>query len=156
MRSFSDPRHVSRILCVMFLYQNFYANLGYEEFTFPEILQVLEQTSSTQNINYSKKLVEKFLDGLKDKNDRLDSYIDTYSSPVKSKDLDPLSLVVLRLAIYEGFDARITPPKVAVDEAIELLRDFGADIYTKKVAGILGKIYEMVQVVGKNESNKLE
>lgn len=140
----------------MFLYQTFYVDCGYNEFTFSEILQILEKSSSTQNISYSKKLAEKILNGLKDQNDRLDVYIDTYSSPVKSKDLDPLSLVVLRLAIYEGFDACITPPKVAVDEAIELLRDFGADIYTKKVAGILGKIYEKLQSVSKNDSNKLE
>jgi N utilization substance protein B len=46
------------------------------------------------------------------------------------------------MAIYEGFIGKITPPKVAIDEAIEVAKDFGGEINSKFVNGVLGAIYE--------------
>jgi transcription termination factor NusB len=50
----------------------------------------------------------------------------------------------LRIAVYEGFLSRLVPPKVAVDEAIELTRDFGMEYSVDKIAGILGNIYNCI------------
>jgi transcription antitermination protein NusB len=38
--------------------------------------------------------------------------------------------------------AKITPPKVAIDEAIELAKEFGGEASSKFVNGVLGAIYE--------------
>ena len=43
---------------------------------------------------------------------------------------------------YEGFVDKITPPKVAIDEAIEIAKEFGGDTSSKFVNGVLGAIYE--------------
>jgi N utilization substance protein B len=48
----------------------------------------------------------------------------------------------LRIAIYEGFIAQKTPPKVAIDEAIELAKEFGEEVNGKFVNGVLGAIYK--------------
>jgi N utilization substance protein B len=53
-----------------------------------------------------------------------------------------VDLQILRIAIYEGFVGTITPPKVAIDEAIEVAKDFGGEINSKFVNGVLGAIYE--------------
>jgi N utilization substance protein B len=53
-----------------------------------------------------------------------------------------VDLQILRIAIYEGFIDKKTPPKVAIDEAIELAKEFGEEVNGKFVNGVLGAIYE--------------
>ncbi|MBU1119658.1 transcription antitermination factor NusB, partial [Patescibacteria group bacterium] len=54
-------------------------------------------------------------------------------------------LQIFRIAILEGFIGKITPPKVAIDEAIEIAKDFGGDSSGKFVNGVLGAIYEQAK-----------
>lgn len=137
MKSAKDPRHIARVVSVMDLY-NFY--FGAE--VTPE-LGVDDASDEDLNVgNYSKKMHETLVSGVKEHYTEIDKLIDTYSVPVKSTDLDNLILQIIRIAVYEGFIAKSVPPKVAVDEAIELTRDFGLELSSKKVSGILGKIFE--------------
>lgn len=57
--------------------------------------------------------------------------------------LDRLSRVdrqILRAAVYEIFRMEEVPPKVAVNEAIELAKRFGGEESGKFVNGVLGKM----------------
>ena len=56
-----------------------------------------------------------------------------------------VDLQILRIAILEGFIKKITPPKVAIDEAIEIAKDFGGESSGKFVNGVLGAIYEQMK-----------
>ena len=47
---------------------------------------------------------------------------------------------VLRIAIYEFDIARITPLKVAINEAIELAKAYGADSAPRFINGVLGAL----------------
>jgi N utilization substance protein B len=47
---------------------------------------------------------------------------------------------ILRLAIFEILFSKATPLKVAINEAIELAKDFGSDSSPRLVNGILGSI----------------
>ncbi len=47
---------------------------------------------------------------------------------------------VLRIAIYEFDIARITPLKVAINEAIELAKTYGADSAPRFINGVLGSL----------------
>lgn len=51
---------------------------------------------------------------------------------------------VLRLGIYELYygDQKEVPPKVAINEAIELAKTFGGDSSGKFVNGVLGTVYK--------------
>lgn len=132
MKSFKDPRHVARIISIMDLYRYFFPEASLEDF----------DTEDLELGNYSKKIRESLVSGVREHYKEIDELIDKYSQPVKSADLDTLSLQIVRTAVYEGFIASNIPPKVAIDEAIELTRDFGLDNATKKVGGILGKIFD--------------
>lgn len=48
---------------------------------------------------------------------------------------------ILRLAIYEILHNEDIPPKVAINEAVELAKTFGNDNSSKFVNGVLGTIY---------------
>lgn len=136
MRSVNDPRHIARILAVMDLYEHFFGKDI-------EGMSILD-TEELEIGNYSNKLRESIFNGVKEKHSEIDELINKYSDPVKTTDLDLVQLQVVRISVYEGFIAKTIPPKVAVDEAIELTRDFGMDVSAKKIAGILGKIFDVL------------
>ncbi|MFC1656685.1 transcription antitermination factor NusB [Patescibacteria group bacterium] len=48
---------------------------------------------------------------------------------------------ILRLAIYELLYSDEVPPKVAIDEAVELAKGFGGDNSSKFINGVLGAVY---------------
>ena len=51
-----------------------------------------------------------------------------------------IDLAILRLAVYELLLEKSAPPKVIIDEAIELAKEFGGDTSPAFVNGVLGKI----------------
>jgi len=70
--------------------------------------------------------------------------------------LEQVSLVdrnVLRLGIYELLFGKReeVPPKVAINEAIELAKSFGGETSGKFVNGVLGTIYRAIGEPGKDE-----
>ena len=63
--------------------------------------------------------------------------------------LDQISIVdrnVLRLGIYELLysDKDAVPPKVAINEAIELAKSFGGEISGKFINGVLGTVFDLI------------
>lgn len=148
MRNLNDPRHIARILSVMDLYEFFFG----AEF---EGLQTLA-AEDLELGNYSKKIREEAVPGVKESSVQIDEIVNKYSDPVKTADLDLLLLQIIRLAVWEGFIGKTVPEKVAVDEAIEITRDFGMDKDAKKVGGILGKIFDNLAVKEVAESDSKE
>jgi transcription antitermination protein NusB len=56
--------------------------------------------------------------------------------------LNKTDLAILRLAIWELLIERKTPPKVIIDEAVELGKEYGSDNTAKFVNGVLGTLLE--------------
>lgn len=54
--------------------------------------------------------------------------------------INKVDLAILRLAIYELQFEKKTPPKVIIDEAIELAKEFGSDASPGFINGALGKL----------------
>ncbi len=70
--------------------------------------------------------------------------------------IDQIAMVdrnVLRLGIYELLFGKRdeVPPKVAINEAIELAKTFGGDASGKFVNGVLGTIYREIGEPGKDD-----
>jgi transcription antitermination protein NusB len=59
---------------------------------------------------------------------------------------------VLRLGIYELKLAKDIPPKVAINEAIELAKAFGGDSSGKFVNGVMGSIYKEMMKKGEKQT----
>ncbi|PIU28610.1 transcription antitermination factor NusB [Candidatus Woesebacteria bacterium CG07_land_8_20_14_0_80_44_9] len=54
--------------------------------------------------------------------------------------LNRIDLAILRLAVFE-LKQKETPPKVVIDEAIELAKEFGSEASPSFINGVLGTIY---------------
>ena len=70
--------------------------------------------------------------------------------------LDQITIVdrnVLRIGLYELLfaDRKEVPPKVAINEAIELAKSFGGESSSKFINGVLGTVYREIGEPGKDE-----
>ena len=54
--------------------------------------------------------------------------------------INKVDLAILRLAVYELLFTKDTPPKVVIDEAIELAKEYGGDTSPSFINGALGKL----------------
>ncbi len=113
-----------------------------------------EFASDAMDLPFMKEL----LAGILSKNTELEQVI------VKAAPEWPLERIaatdrnVLRIGLYEllfsGEDA--VPPKVAINEAIELAKTFGSDTSAKFVNGVLGAVYKDIGEPRKDETGKHE
>jgi N utilization substance protein B len=55
--------------------------------------------------------------------------------------LNKMDLAILRLAVYE-LENEDTPPKVVIDEAVELAKEYGSESSSSFINGVLGTIYK--------------
>lgn len=106
----------------------------------------IEATFLTDN-DVSKIDVDYFLDLLRGVTSQAKS-LDTAIEPFldrPAKDLDHVERAVLRLASYELRDRPDVPYKVAINEAIELAKSFGADDSHRFVNGVLDKAIDTLR-----------
>ncbi len=73
--------------------------------------------------------------------------------------LDKISIIdrnILRLGLYELLfgDRAHVPPKVAINEAIELAKSFGGENSSKFINGVLGGVYKELGEPGKDDVSK--
>lgn len=71
---------------------------------------------------------------------KLDNKIQTAAPEWPIEKISKIDLSILRLATYELVISQKEPPKVVIDEAIELAKEFGNENSSKFVNGVLGTI----------------
>ncbi|MBK6605217.1 MAG: transcription antitermination factor NusB [Leptospiraceae bacterium] len=89
-----------------------------------------------------KELATQLIKGVVKNWDLLDTIIKSYS---KNWDFERISVVnrcILRLSIYSLINQRDIPPKVVINEAIELTREFEAETAVSFINGILDAVYK--------------
>jgi len=64
--------------------------------------------------------------------------------------INKVDLAILRLAVFEIIIDKGVPPKVAIDEAIEIGKEYGSDSSASFINGALGKLIEIKKVKIKN------
>lgn len=70
----------------------------------------------------------------------IDTKIKNYATRYPIEKLAKVDLAVLRLAIYELMIEKKNPPKVIIDEAVTLAREFGNEKSFSFVNGVLGAV----------------
>lgn len=91
--------------------------------------------------------VEKELDYLKDKFNKILEHIDEINGMIESvtegwkiNRIGKIDLTILRLAIYEMKYDDDVPTKVAINEAVEIAKVFGGDSSPAFINGVLAKL----------------
>lgn len=100
--------------------------------------------------------MEKLLDGILSKQPELDLVIAKAAPEWPIERISPVDRNILRLGLYELlFSERSeVPAKVAINEAIELAKQFGGENSSRFVNGVLGAVYKEIGEPGKSETSK--
>jgi transcription antitermination protein NusB len=138
MKRATDPRHLARVLALQKLFS---LDFNENETQIEEL--PLDELVTLNNIEeYNKELYEKIVTGVPENKDVIDKMITEYAPQWPIAQMKLVDIQILRIAIFEGFLGKITPPKVALDEAIEVAKEFGGETSSKFINGVLGAIYE--------------
>lgn len=138
MKTYSDPRHQSRIMAIQKLYEvTFQKDFKASNLPLTEIASLSEESNE-----YNEKLSTDIIKGVAGSLSDIDGMITKYATERPLDQISKTDLQILRIAIYEAFVGKTTPPKVAIDEAIELGREFGGESSGKFISGVLGRVFE--------------
>jgi transcription antitermination protein NusB len=88
-------------------------------------------------LDYTKEL----LAGVKGEGERIDRFIEEACDHWKLSRITYVDRGVLRLGVFEMCFSRDVPPKVAIDEAIELGKKYGNEDSREFINGVLDKIF---------------
>lgn len=103
----------------------------------------------------SPAYVQELVDGTRTNLSAIDEMLSDYLKGWRMDRLSRVDREVLRLAAYEMVYRDDVPPKVALNEAIELAKHFGTEESGKFVNGVLGKmIKELDGLKGKYTGQK--
>lgn len=89
-----------------------------------------------------KEFVEKLVSGVADNLKEIDKLLAKYAPNWPLEQITAVDRNILRLGIFELKYSENIPPKVAINEAIELAKSYGGAASGKFVNGVLGSMYK--------------
>ena len=103
-----------------------------------------------------RPFMEKLLTGVLSKQAELDLVISKAAPEWPIERISPVDRNILRLGLYELLFAERSevPAKVAINEAIELSKQFGGENSSRFINGVLGAVYKEMGEPGKEEVSK--
>jgi N utilization substance protein B len=108
--------------------------------------QTIEKIISESFLNFAPSFddggyVETTVRGVLKNLETIDSYITKYATEWPLDQITNVDRNILRIGIYEMLVDDNIPPRVAINEAIEIGKNFGGESSGKFVNGVLGAIY---------------
>ncbi|MFA4872776.1 MAG: transcription antitermination factor NusB [Patescibacteria group bacterium] len=91
------------------------------------------------------------VNGILSRRGEIDPLITQYAPEWPLDQIPPIDRNILRIGIYELRTSEV-PPKVAINESIELAKTFGGESSSKFVNGVLGNIYKDMETRGERVS----
>ena len=145
-------RHLSRSIVLQSLFE-----WDLNDVKKSEITGVLERNIEEFAPNKADMpFMEGLLDGVLQKKKELDLIIEKAAPEWPIDRISPVDRNILRLGLYELLfaDRNEVPAKVAINEAIELAKQFGGENSSRFVNGVLGAVYKEIGEPGKEETGK--
>ncbi|MBI2036056.1 transcription antitermination factor NusB [Candidatus Microgenomates bacterium] len=127
MKTRNDPRHILRIKKMQALF-----SLSFHD----------------KKANSGRKQLDDIVNHIKG----IDKLIEKSAPAFPIDKVAKVDLAILRLAVYELLFIKTNPPKVVIDEAVELAKEFGSDTSGGFVNGVLGNILTKRKTYGKKSS----
>ncbi len=118
MKTSRDPRHIHRQRIIQTLFAHTFTDQSITDEKTKNILQNIED---------------------------IDAKIEYIAPEFPIPKLNKIDLAILRLGAYELMIEKTQPPKVIIDEAIELAKEFGGESSPGFINGALGKLLKELQ-----------
>ncbi len=149
----ASNRHLGRIVALQTLYEiEFRTECGDTSFKLDSVL--------TRNINrYSetiddKAFITELTKGVAKETAQLDLELQPLAPEWPISQIARMDRLVLRIGLYELKHGKEVPPKVAINEAVELAKAFGGENSSKFVNGVLGTAYRAMDANAEKKPEK--
>ncbi len=97
--------------------------------------------------------VKNLVNGVRDSVAKIDKYIIKYATEWPLDQITTVDRNILRLGIFELLYTSV-PPRVVINEAIEIAKSFGGDSSGKFVNGVLGALYNDEPEIQKRDNKE--
>lgn len=148
----ASNRHLGRMVALQTLYEWEYRAESGESATGLDSVFTRNFSRYESEID-DRAFVEHLVKGVVDKQTDLDARIQPLAPEWPIAQIARIDRSILRIGIYELiYGADKVPPKVAINEAVELAKAFGSDNSSKFINGVLGTAYRSLAEEGQNEN----
>lgn len=152
----ASNRHLCRIIALQSLYENdFRSSLDIEGLE-TDIDEILQRNISVYKdaLDESDFITDLVMGTLKNQ-EKIDEYIVPAAPEWPIDQIAKMDKAILRMSIYELLIKKDVPPKVAINEAVELAKEFGGDNSSKFVNGVLGTIFRQSELYDPKEDKRV-
>lgn len=152
----ASNRHLGRIIALQTLYEEDFRRDCDDKSL--KISQVLKRNIGRyHHMVDDPEFIESLVNGVHSKQAELDAVLQPVAPEWPIDQIARMDRIVLRMGVYELLHGTDVPPKVVINEAVELAKAFGGDNSSKFINGVLGTVLR--QIEGKTdvkESEKVE
>ena len=137
----ASNRHLGRIVALQTLYE--YEFRVDSEDTSVDIKEILKRNLDRYDTAIDDtKFVETLVEGVLKQQQAIDDQLRPIAPDWPIEQIARVDRNILRIGVYELLhQGDIVPPKVVINEAVELAKAFGSDNSSKFVNGVLGTAY---------------
>jgi len=146
----ASNRHLGRIISLQSLYEyEFRSKAGDATCDIDKI--VAKNIEPYEKTLGDTEFVYTLTHGILSHAEKLDKELKPLAPEWPIETLAPIDRNILRMGLYE-LESRTVPPKVAINEAVELGKAFGSDNSSRFINGVLGTAFKQLGL-GKEEGN---
>jgi transcription antitermination protein NusB len=140
----TDPRHEARKTAMQVLFEWSYQSIDIDLIIDRDLDEYITFDDTLPDREVDRELVRFLVKGVTDNLDAIDKIIEDSAPEWPVEQIAKIDLEALRIAIFELYIAKSVPPKVAIDEAIELGKEFGGENSGKFINGVLGTVVKQL------------
>lgn len=139
----ASNRHLGRIIALQTLYEfEFRLASGDAKLKLDDILK--RNIARYKNTVDDTPFIERVVKGVVLRQTELDAVLQPIAPEWPIEQIARIDRIILRLGLYELTYEPETPPKVVINEAVELAKGFGGDNSSKFVNGVLGTAHRQL------------
>lgn len=130
----ASNRHFARIILMQSIYEHIHRE--------GDVVKIVERNIAKHDFEENNlKFIKKAAKGVKKHIKEIDEIITISAPEWPIHQIAQVDLAILRLSIFELIFDDEVPPKVVINEAVELSKAFGGENTSKFVNGVLGTVY---------------
>lgn len=140
----SANRHLGRIIALQTLYeQDFRQECGDQKFDLAKVLE--RNIERYHEMVDDREFIKLLVNGVSQFADKLDELLQPLAPEWPLSQIARMDRIVLRIGAYELVYGKDIPPKVVINEAVELAKAFGGDNSSKFINGVLGSLLKNIE-----------
>ncbi|KKQ74646.1 MAG: N utilization substance protein B-like protein [Berkelbacteria bacterium GW2011_GWB1_38_5] len=127
-------RHLSRVIIMQTLYE-------WDFRPDSDISEIKQRNIDNYQEDADNKFIDNTINGIIKNQKTIDDEITKAAPEWPLEQISSIDKTILRIAIFELLKSDEVPPKVAINEAVELGKTFGGQNSSKFINGVLGTVY---------------